>query len=77
MFIHLNPLGVFGEITMTIGMEFMMSMQDTDFHVIFTEDLPPNPNRATVSRTDRARELTQTTKTNPAMGTELVATAQF
>ena len=62
---------------MMVGMEFKMSTQDTDFHVIFTEDLPPNPNRATVSRTDWARELAQTKNTNPAMGTELVATAQF
>ena len=62
---------------MTTGMEEQMSLQDTDFQLIVTEHLPPNPNRATVSRTDRAREFAQQHKTNPAMGNELVATAQF
>ena len=62
---------------MTTGMEEQMSVQDTDFQLIVTEHLPPNPNRATVSRTDRARELTKHEGNNPAMGNELVATAQF
>ena len=62
---------------MTTGMEEQMSVQDTDFQLIVTEHLPPNPNRATVSWTDRAREFVEQDTTNPAMGTELVATAQF
>ena len=62
---------------MATEMEEQMSVQDTDFQLIVTEHLPPNPNRATVSRTDRAREFTQQPTKNPAMGTELVATAQF
>ena len=62
---------------MATEMEEQMSVQDTDFQLIVTEHLPPNPNRATVSRTDRAREFAQQEQTNPAMGTELVATAQF
>jgi hypothetical protein len=77
MFIHLNPFGGAGEIPMTTEMEFKMSTQDTDFQFMFTKDLPPTPNRATVSRTERARELAQQENKNPAMGTELVATAQF
>ena len=62
---------------MTTGMEEQMSLQDTDFQLIVTEHLPPNPNRATVSRTDRARDFVKYEGNNPAMGTELVATAQF
>ena len=62
---------------MTTGMEEQMSVQDTDFQLIVTEHLPPNPNRATVSRTDRTWDTKQQEAYNPAMGNELVATAQF
>lgn len=62
---------------MATEMEEQMSVQDTDFQLTVTEHFPPNPNRATVSRTDRVREFAQQEENNPAMGTELVATAQF
>ena len=62
---------------MTTGMEKQMSLQDTDFQLFVTEHLPPNLNRATVCRTVRMWDTKQQDTTNPAMGTELVATAQF
>lgn len=62
---------------MTTELEEQMSVQDTDFQSHVTEDLPPNPNRATVCRTVRTWDTKQQETTNPAMGTELVATAQF
>jgi len=63
---------------MATEMEEQMSVQDTDFQLTVTEHFPPNPNRATVSRTDRVREFAQQEpNNNPAMGNELVATAQF
>ena len=62
---------------MATEMEEQMSVQDTDFQLIVTEHLPPNPNRATVCRTVRTWDTKEQETTNPAMGTELVATAQF
>ena len=64
---------------MTTEKESKMSTQDTDSEWFITQDLSPNPNRATVCRTVQMREFAKQKKNNhnPAMGTELVTTAQF